>query len=81
MMTGSQDEDCLDSVGVQLFEAVCRSGTGVTVTGMRTDHGLGWVGGLLSRGQPGGELPLQLCRVAGVPGVGVARSPSSHDVV
>ena len=78
MVTGSQDEDCLDSVGVQLLEAVGRSGAGVAVASMRADDGLGWVGGLLGSRQPGGELPLQLGRVAGVPRVGVARSPSSH---
>ena len=77
-MTGSQDEDCLDSVRVQLFEAVGRGGAGVAVAGMRADDGLGWVGGLVSSRQPGVELPLQLGRVAGVPRVGVAGSPRSH---
>ena len=77
-MAGSQDEDSLDSVGVELLEAVGRSGAGVAVAGMRADDGLGGVGGLVGSRQPGGELPLQLGRVAGVPGVGVARSPRSH---
>ena len=77
-MAGAQDEDCLDSVGVQLLEAVGRRSPGVAVAGMRADDGLGWVGVLVSSRQPGGELPLQLGRVTGVPRVGMARSPRSH---
>ena len=75
VVTGAQDEDGLDSVGVQLLEAVGSCWSTVAVASVGRDDSSGWSGELGGSWEPGGEFSVQLLRVARVPGVGVTGSP------
>ena len=80
MVAGSQDENCPDSGGVNLAEAVCSSCARVAVTSMGADDCPGRAGDLGGVGQPGGQLLVQLLAIAGIPGVGMAGSSGGHQV-
>ena len=77
-MAWPQDENCPNSVGVNLSEAVGGCWTRVAVPSMGADDGPGRGGDLGGGGQPVGQLPVQLCGVPRVPGVSMAGSASGH---
>ena len=78
MMAGPKDENCPNSVGVDLTEAVCCSWTRIAVASMGADDSPGGGGDLGGGGQPVGQLPVQLRGVPRVPGVSMAGSASGH---